>query len=326
MYSQAALKSPRGMGKVIGSIFHFPIKVIGSIFSLSHHISFSFSLHIVFMVSAVDRTKRALVTLLKSLALAYGVTLQITRESSDTQVRSAFRKVSRKTHPDRGGKEEDQKRLNDAHDLWQEALRQPRGNPGRRAHSTASDEGGIAPAPAVATASPGAATRGFVFWSVGVLLTYQKFRDASVWPRFVIFVKSFLVEQQVRNWCATMETNQDGTFHFHVMLQFYNDKKRNVRSFMFERVCPNPQPNDLLGEGWGGRRYQQSLDRAFFYVWADKEGTARTETGEICRDGDYSPAWTKEYKTYPVSGRWLDALLRAYKLSMDTYDEAFVHV
>ena len=54
------------------------------------------------MVSETDRTKRALVSLLKTLAGIYAVTLNVTRESSDKDVSSAYRKLSRKTHPDRG--------------------------------------------------------------------------------------------------------------------------------------------------------------------------------------------------------------------------------
>ena len=56
------------------------------------------------MVSATERPKRALVTLLKSLATAYGLVLTQTRDSPNKDVRTAYRKVSPKTHPDRGGR------------------------------------------------------------------------------------------------------------------------------------------------------------------------------------------------------------------------------
>ena len=79
------------------------------------------------MVSATDLCKRALVSLLKKPGLAYGVALEVTRDSTDAQVRTAFRKVSCKVHLDRGGKEEDQKRLNLARGAWQNALKQARG-------------------------------------------------------------------------------------------------------------------------------------------------------------------------------------------------------
>ena len=64
------------------------------------------------MVSAIDYARRSLVALLKALAKTYGVVLALTRESSDAQINTAVRKVSLKAHPDRGGREEDQKLLN----------------------------------------------------------------------------------------------------------------------------------------------------------------------------------------------------------------------
>ena len=43
------------------------------------------------MVSLVDTAKRALVTLLKSLAAIYSVTVALTRDSADTEVRETER-------------------------------------------------------------------------------------------------------------------------------------------------------------------------------------------------------------------------------------------
>ena len=63
------------------------------------------------MVSNIDTAKRALVTLLKSLATIYLVAVGVTRESSDGDLRSAFRQVSRRARPDRGGSEAHQKSL-----------------------------------------------------------------------------------------------------------------------------------------------------------------------------------------------------------------------
>ena len=40
------------------------------------------------MVSAVDRAKRALVTLLKLLATAYGCVADVTRDSADLEIKS----------------------------------------------------------------------------------------------------------------------------------------------------------------------------------------------------------------------------------------------
>ena len=81
------------------------------------------------MPSATDVAKRALVSLLRTLAVAYGVALTLKRDAPDKEVSGAYRKVSRKTHPDRGGKTEDQTSLNNAHDAWEAAKRaaKPRG-------------------------------------------------------------------------------------------------------------------------------------------------------------------------------------------------------
>ena len=45
------------------------------------------------MVSAIDRSKRALVGLLKTRAAVYGVVANISRDSPDTDLRSAYRRI-----------------------------------------------------------------------------------------------------------------------------------------------------------------------------------------------------------------------------------------
>ena len=63
------------------------------------------------MVNAVDMAKRALVKLLKELAVLYSLTVGVTRDSPDPAVRTAYRKVSVKTHPDHGGDADHQRQL-----------------------------------------------------------------------------------------------------------------------------------------------------------------------------------------------------------------------
>ena len=87
------------------------------------------------MPSAIDKSKRALVALIRTLAVKYGVRVDVTRESADMAILKAYRTLSRKVHPDKGGSEEDQKQLNASHDLWQDALRD-RGARGRLHLST----------------------------------------------------------------------------------------------------------------------------------------------------------------------------------------------
>ena len=50
--------------------------------------------------SALQSAKRALVSVLVYLASAYGLDLQLTRDSSDDVVAVACKKVARKAHPD----------------------------------------------------------------------------------------------------------------------------------------------------------------------------------------------------------------------------------
>ena len=82
------------------------------------------------MVSAIDRANRLLVSLLKSLATTYCVVLQLSRDAADAELTSSFRKVSRKAHPDQGGKVADQTALNNARDAWQDAVKEVAGKHG----------------------------------------------------------------------------------------------------------------------------------------------------------------------------------------------------
>ena len=58
------------------------------------------------------RFKRALVALLLELARVYGLTLNLNRDSQDEKVKTGFRKVILRAHPDKvGGSEATAKRL-----------------------------------------------------------------------------------------------------------------------------------------------------------------------------------------------------------------------
>ena len=99
------------------------------------------------MVSALDQAKRALVALLRTLAAAYACSVKVTRDSADAEVRTAYRAVSRKVHPDRPtGSAADQKRLNAAHDKWQALL--------KAAHGSGRKSGAGAPSAAPPSAAP----------------------------------------------------------------------------------------------------------------------------------------------------------------------------
>ena len=72
------------------------------------------------MPSEVDLAKRELVKLLKSLASKYKLLLELSRDSSDNDVKKAFRKVSLKAHPDKGGDVADFQKLSATNNSWQD--------------------------------------------------------------------------------------------------------------------------------------------------------------------------------------------------------------
>ena len=71
----------------------------------------------------LQAAKRALVSLLLRLALAYNIGISVNRDSDDNDVKRAFRKVSAKVHPDKGGATADFRSLNAARDAWLQAAR-----------------------------------------------------------------------------------------------------------------------------------------------------------------------------------------------------------
>ena len=274
------------------------------------------------MVSDIDAAKRTLVTLIRSIAAIYSVVIVLTRQSTDVEVRHAFKKVARRAHPDKGGTPEHQKAMNAARDAWENLLQARHGQGGDRKSAAAAgkkkEAGVVLP---VTVRQQKQNNAGYRFQGEGVLLTYQKFSDIGCWQAFRDHVVAKLAVWKARYWCATMERNADGTYHIHLMLQFRKALDRFAATFAFAGVRPNARSNDLLGEGFCKKKIQQSLDRGFFYVWANKEGTARGEDGQLLVAGNYEPAWTRSRYTYTVAGSFLDKLFRAYKLSEDVYEE-----
>ena len=65
-------------------------------------------------VSPAQAAKRALIRTLQALAAVYSLTLGLTSNSSDDEVRKAFKKTVVKAHPDKGGSDEHTQRLNAA--------------------------------------------------------------------------------------------------------------------------------------------------------------------------------------------------------------------
>ena len=155
-----------------------------------------------------------------------------------------------------------------------------------------------------------------------MLLTYQGLDNQKQRVKFLTFVKGSLQDWRVEHWCATLEESHSGQLHTHLALQFRTKVERLSRGFAFKGICPNAQCNDYLGAPVrNGNGWQRSVDRAFFYVWADKKGTQRDSKGQPCVAGNYMPAWTGARKTYQVLGKWPETLWKQYKLSHNTYDK-----
>ena len=136
-------------------------------------------------LSPLESAKRAFFSLLLRLGRSHGVPLQISRQSPDPDLLKAYRRISKKVHPDRGGSLAESQNLNASKDAWEEA-RQKSKCPGRPAQEN-TEEHKFGSGHLVV-----ASKRGFRIRSVAVLLTYQGFKDCAQWRRFLSFVSGRL--------------------------------------------------------------------------------------------------------------------------------------
>ena len=204
-------------------------------------------------------------SLLLSLAAAYGVDLKLAREACDDDVTKAFRRVSRRLPPDKGGVAADAQRPNAARDAWAAASKTSKGR-GRPAQAAQA-----APAAAAAAAGLGPVCEGFRVRSVAALLTYQSWvltDSATTWQRFLQFTQG-----HVASWCSTgllpwSRTVQghatSGTCHLQLMLELTSAVDCGTSRFAFDGKRVNASPHDYLGEGWCRNMLQQSINRGMF--------------------------------------------------------------
>ena len=282
--------------------------------------------------SQVQRVKRAFVFVLLQLARVYKVATVVNRESPDNLLIDTYKKVARKAHPDKGGSNEDTAKLNAARQAWDEARRPPQQKSSQRGGSEDDSKSSVIVAPATSSAN---AHGGFRIHATAVLLTFQGFNGLAMWWRFLTFVKANLKLWNALRWCATMEENklrhrtsgkQPPKLHAHLMLQFRTVVDVTSKSFAFEKIAPNAGPNrrpgqDYCGEGYCRKKLQQSIDRAMFYVGANKIGTCVGPRDELCVAGNYFPNWTGKAEVYQVLGKWPETLWKQRKLTHDVYNE-----
>ena len=111
--------------------------------------------------------------------------------------------------------------------------------------------------------------------------------------------------------------------HTHLVMKFAHKVDTTVHAFAFEGLRPNARDGDYLGEGLCKRRYEQSVNRGFWYVYADKIGTQREAGGAPCVAGNHVPVWEpakRGQSRYPVLGKWCENLWKERKLDHMTYE------
>ena len=263
------------------------------------------------------RATRALVKVIITLARAYQVAVTVTRDSPEPDILRAYKQVVRKAHPDKGGRGTDFHALHDAKEKW-DALRQTKASrPAGRRWPNAGASGALM----VLAVAAGCPEEMYRIRGCSVLLTYHGFKRLSDWQQFLQFVRHSLSTWGVLHWCATLEKSGRGKLHTHLVLQFRKPVDRSPHYFAFVARVPNASSNDLVGDGLCKKKFQYSVNRSFFYVWADKEGTQRNSDGTPCVEGDHQPVWTDAISRYQVFAKWCENLWRQRKLSHARYEE-----
>ena len=279
---------------------------------LKHHGLFV-STVVAMPVSKIGAATRAFVATMLAMARCYQLLLQVNRDSPPEDLLKAYKRVLLKCHPDKGGSNDHTQRLQAAKETWQQARDNGHRKGGRPSTRSNHDM--------VAAKSRRAEYR---VNALVVLLTYQGVADLKQWHRFIAFVRRSLKMWGVQRWGATLEACETDGLHTHLVLQFTKLVDKTARSFTFEALTPNVRKGDYLGEGINRKRHQLSVDRGFFYVFADKVGTQREVDGRPCFEGNHVPVWVTAHKgqsRYAVLGKWCENLWKERKLGHETYEE-----
>ena len=144
-------------------------------------------------VGPLQAAKRALVCALLAMAATYNVAITVDRDSSDDHITRVFRRVSARTHPDKGGLTRHAQELNAARDEWLDACgsQAARGAPSPKASAAKPPPGQIVPrtvrrdrpsSSAVAPVAPARPSKRkqYRINATAALLTYQRLPEAAL--------------------------------------------------------------------------------------------------------------------------------------------------
>ena len=160
---EAVVKSNRAVGA-----FVVQVKQLASVTSFGQH---------VMAASARQVATRQFVKTLLTLAAVYSLSLPVTRDSTDDELVKAFRRLSLKVHPDKGGCLEHSQELNSAKQAWdQSRSKKTKGRPQNSRNEPAAD---------ATLAKTDEDSGGKDVRSLGVLLTYNGVTDLQQWKRFL---------------------------------------------------------------------------------------------------------------------------------------------
>ena len=130
------------------------------------------------VLSAVQIATRAFVKILLALAAQYQVSSKISRDSADKEILAAYRRVAKKVHPDKGGKKEDQQKLQDAKVEWEAAVATA-SKRGRQTQPRAKKDDDAAEHALDVIVKGSCEVR-----AQGVMLTYHGLRDQDHWQEY----------------------------------------------------------------------------------------------------------------------------------------------
>ena len=233
------------------------------------------------------------------------------------------RRLLKKVHPDKGGDAADFRTVRLAKEALDEAIADaepsppsaasapaPRAQPAKRKRPAGANASAHAASPhSPETCSSLAAlpvelcpfcgetqdgpAEAYRIQSNGVLLTYNgaQLAEEGSWVAFKAWVESNKKSWNLLYYCLTMELCRRRRRHLHLMVQFRAAVDCPSSKFAFQGIRPNARPTwtDYCQQGRNKRNPQQSLDRGFFYVFANKVGTCRDTKSSLCVHCNYGP-------------------------------------